>query len=522
MTAVLLRDVRRFCTPRLVMLMLGCLLFSLAKRKGFSYSYEHFVLHMLSDHYYITFFMVPMFLYIIYSHLEDDLDYVLIRIKKFPRYFAVKSAAIGVNISIFVLLQLAVILAVGLGLPGGSGFPPADTQDSSIEVLLILGGYFQYPWQGSALTVLHMVLGLSVLGSSFMAMHHFFEKRWVAIITVGLFFLMVYAMKSKIPELTRIPFLFINNYIIFMYNLTFPYSFWVTYISLGMIAGGTAFWICRYWNKELKWQLKWRKPRGVLPYYGAQLFSAANAGILIVLIVLLSLWKWPQLQNLTGGTGTIADWMVYTFWGHGHGYFRPSDFLAMMLMNSAPVCLIAVFLQREWMDHSTPLTIRLASKRQWGCSVVGISSLFLLTYTVLLTAGSLLFPSFTGLPAGGVTILPGIEISLSKLWLYITAMKGLELLFQFLCMLLIFLWSRQVTAAFGGIVLMYAFYFLPYGWTQYVPVGMSSLSQHQVFAAAAEPGVPALSGQVIFLIMGLLTIILALYILIYGYKRRFR
>ncbi|MFI2856328.1 hypothetical protein ACH6EH_04220 [Paenibacillus sp. JSM ZJ436] len=522
MGAVFLRDVKRFYTPKLLLLLLGAALFSLSARQGFAYSYESFVLFVLVDHYYITFFMVPKFLWISYTYLEDNLDYVLIRISRFPRYFAVKAAAWALNTSVFVLVQLAVIMSVGLGLPAGSGFPSPAEQDLSMEVLMKLSDIVQHPWQASALSVLHLILGLSMLGLVMMTLHHFLEKRWVAVITAGLFILMVFAMKSKIPELTRIPFLFINNYIIFMYNLTYPYAFWVTYISLGMIFGGTVYLICKYWNKDFEWHRKWLRPRGVMPYYAAQLFSFRNVGILATLAIVICLWKWLQLNNLAVGPSTWADYMIYTFWGHGHGYFKPADFLVMLLMNAAPLYMLALFLENEKRVHSMLLTIRLASKIQWASSILAAGSIYVLVYTIGLTTGSLLIPSIAGLPAEGVTMIPDLALSWNEIWVYITAVKWLELLVQFLLMLLVFLWSRQVTAAFGGLLLMYALYLLPYSWTLYIPAGMSSLAQHQPFMSAADSAYEGLPPQTIFLILIVIAVSAVLYILIHGYKRRFQ
>lgn len=521
MRVVFVRDIRRFFTVRLLFLLLGCAVFTWAERSSYGQSYENFVLHMLSEHYYLTFYMVPMFLYILYNHLEDDLDYVLIRVRSFPRFFAVKSAAMSVNVVIFILLQLAVFLLMGIGLSSGSGFPAGNPDtDSGLEVLNLFNNHFDYPWQASVLSVLHMMIGLSVLGVFFMMLHHFFEKRAVAYVTIGLLFLMVYGMKSKIPGLTRIPFLFINNYIIFMYNFTYPYSFWVTYITLGMIAAGTAWVIRKYWNRSPGLRLRWQSPKGIAPYFISRLFTARNVVILATVILLIGLWKLLQVRSMPGST--TADYLLDTFWGHGHGYFRMTDYIVMLLMNLAPIYMLGMFLENEKKDHSMMLSIRLRSKWQWGISVLGTGSLFVTVYTLALTTGIWLMASLSGLPAGGVTMLPGVQSGESELWLYITGMKLMELLFQFLFLLTVLLWTQQVTAAFAGIVIMYALYLLPYNWTSYIPAGMSSLAQHEVFGVAAEMDVPGLDGSLIMMLLGSLTVIFAMYVLMVGYKRRFR
>ncbi|WP_209865010.1 hypothetical protein [Paenibacillus shirakamiensis] len=204
---------------------------------------------MISNHYYITPFLTIMFFYILYHYFEDDLDYVLIRMTSYSRYFAVKAAALSVNMTLFVLIQLAVFLIIGMGLPRGSTIPPYAP-----DYLLLIGTYFSSPWQAICITVIYMIFGLSILATLFMTLHHFLEKRAVAVITIMLYILMVFAMKSKIQGLTRIPFLFINNYIIFMYNLSYPYALLVSLISLSMIVAGIVFFINNYWQKRTTWK----------------------------------------------------------------------------------------------------------------------------------------------------------------------------------------------------------------------------------------------------------------------------
>ncbi|WP_018753615.1 hypothetical protein [Paenibacillus sanguinis] len=516
MRAIFARDIGRFLTIKLLFLALGCALYSLAERKGFSLSYSNFVLSVISDHYYLTFFMVPVFLYTLYNHLEDDMDYVLIRSSNFPRYFAVKAAAMTVNMSIFVIIQLAVILIVGIGLTEGSTFPLPDPDNPKYDVLVLFGEYFQYSWQATVVSALYMILGLSVLSIFFMTLHHFFEKRIVSIITITLYFLMVYGMKSKIPELTRIPFIFINNYIIFMYNLTYPYALQVSFASLALIMAAIVFFIYKYWNKRPSWQ--WRfSPRGIAPYYLSRLYSPGNVMVLLVFVAVLCLWKLLQIRSFPDST--LEDYLLYTFWGHGHGYFQFTDFIVMILMNTIPIYLLSVFLENEKKDHSILFTIRLRSKRHWAISIVRISFMFLLSYTLLLTAGSLLFAVFAGLPTGGITIIPGVQQSALEIFVYISSLKLLDLLFQFMFLLVAFLFTRQVTAGFVGILLMYSLYLLPFLWTKYIPFGMSSFAQNDRYIVESGQG---LTESFISLLLAGLIVVLTVYVLLAGYKKRFK
>ena len=65
MKAILRREREQFFTGKILFLIFGCVLFSLSARQSTSLSYMQFVLHMLSEHYYITYFMIPVFLLVI-------------------------------------------------------------------------------------------------------------------------------------------------------------------------------------------------------------------------------------------------------------------------------------------------------------------------------------------------------------------------------------------------------------------------------------------------------------------------
>lgn len=53
-------------------LFLGCLIFSISGRLDHGISYEQHILSAVSDHYYLTYFMLPILLLSCFSFLEDD------------------------------------------------------------------------------------------------------------------------------------------------------------------------------------------------------------------------------------------------------------------------------------------------------------------------------------------------------------------------------------------------------------------------------------------------------------------
>ncbi|SDS05736.1 hypothetical protein SAMN05444162_0639 [Paenibacillaceae bacterium GAS479] len=516
MKAIFFRDINRFLSVKLLFLAVVCALVSLSERKDFSYSYDNFVLSMISNHYYLTFFMALMFFYMVYHQLEDDMDYVLIRISSYARYFAIKAAAMTVNMSIFVLIQLLVILVIGIGLPAGPAFPIPDPADPSLIVLQLFSEYFRYPWQATVVSVIYMILGLSVLANVFLTLHHFFEKRKVALMTISLYALMIIGMKSKIQGLTRIPFFFINNYIIFMYNLNYPYALQISFISLAIMIAVIVFFIRKYWNKRPVWNLRLSLPRGITFYYLTRLYASRNLIVLVFIVCLFCLWKLIQLRSMPNST--VEDYLLYVFWGHGHGYFQAMDFTMMILIHTLPIYLLAMFLENEKRDHNMMLTIRLRSKRHWAVSIVNTCVMFLFGYVLLLAGASLLIASFANLPSGGITFIANVDRSVIEILFYSAGMRMLDLLVQFLILFVVFLFTRQAVAGYVSVLMMFGLYLLPFSWVRYVPVGMSSLAQHASFSVESNQ---SLSGSFIAMMLTGLAAIWTFYVLLAGFKKRF-
>ncbi|MFS0723402.1 hypothetical protein [Paenibacillus sp. 1P07SE] len=515
MRAIIAYEVRRFLSARLVLLVLGCGVYSLAERRDYEFSHANFVLTIISDHYYLTFFMTLVYFYLLSAHLENDRDYVQLRVRSYIRYYSAKAAALTVNMAVFAGIQLAVIAMVGIGLSHDMSFPAEDPSNLRLELLTMFSEYFHTPWQATAVSVIYMIAGLSVLSLLFMTLHHFLGRRKLVWIFVVLYFLMVFAMK-RMPELTRLPFVIINNYVIFMYNLTYPYALVVSFVSLAIIVCGCFLVIRKHWNRKPTLRIPAFSLPGIAPYYLRRLLAPVSIAAMVASVGGLLLWRLLQILDLPGSTR--EDYLLQMFWGHGQGQFQPLEFAAMLMMNIVPLYLIAVFLEREQLDHSLMLTFRLRSKRQWVLSILGVILLFLLGYTVLLAGGSLLAAWLGGLPGGGITQLAGELSGAAAHVIYGTGIKFLELLLWSLILLTVYLTTRRTTAGFVVIIMLYGLYLLPFTWLRYVPAGISSLARQEPFAA--DPGT-GLSVSFIVLYLSIIIVCLVCYVLFSGYRRRF-
>ncbi|MBP2002264.1 hypothetical protein J2Z69_003336 [Paenibacillus shirakamiensis] len=261
--------------------------------------------------------------------------------------------------------------------------------------------------------------------------------------------------------------------------------------------------------------MKWIS-KGITPYYLAQLYSSMNRLLMIVFVLAFTLWNLVEMRSIPDST--VEDVLIHTFWGHGHSYVEPLPFFAMFMSHILPIYMLSTFLEHEQEGYSLILTVRLRSKRRWALSILGTSTLFLISYSLLLPTCSLFIAIIARMPLGKSIEHPNTHLGTTELVLYITGMTVLDLMLQFFFLFVIFLLYRQVTIGFVVILLLYGLYLLPFSWVQYTPVGMSSLSQHSLFTNGSQ----GLSENFILLLLAGLIALLLSYILLAGYKKRFQ
>lgn len=499
MKAILRRERERFFTGKIMLLVFGCCLFSLSERQTTEYSYVQFMLHMLSEHYYITYFMMPVFLLVVYKSLDDEVDYVLIRSRYYWRYFWTKALAFSLNIVGFVLVQIAVIMLVAIGLSTEQTFTVA-ARGNLAEILQIYAKYFHTPIMAIIAASGYMMMGLAIMSILFLVVHHYFGKKVVSIVMISLYVLMTFGL--KIPGLNKVPFLFMNNYILLYYNYSSANSLMISVLSMALIIVITMILVKFYWNKQLNWSFELRG-KGIAFYYARYLFTMKNVLVLTSIISFITIWK---LINVTAfPRATSKDFFTSLFYGHGVDEFYLIGFLEMLILNGVPLYLFAIFMEKIHREENLGLTIRLRTKRNWARTILRIAVTFIVMYVGMMVGISLVFAVMQGLPLDGGL---GLVIQVSVL-------KFLDITFQLLLFILLFIWRRNVTLAFLIVLGTNFVGLLPITWAIYFPTGLSSLARNT--AVIGEGG--GVSFFIAALIMGVFVSVQWVYIQFKGYQK---
>ena len=87
MRALIRKNVHIWGFGKAFVLFLGCLVFSLSERVNSPLSFEQYLLSAVSDHYYLTYFMLPLVLLSVFPFIEDDSPLTISRFGSYHAYF---------------------------------------------------------------------------------------------------------------------------------------------------------------------------------------------------------------------------------------------------------------------------------------------------------------------------------------------------------------------------------------------------------------------------------------------------
>lgn len=457
MTALIRKNIRAWGYIKAIALFIGCLVFSVSGRVNGAAYYELHILSAVSDHYYLTYFLLPMVLLSSFSFLDDDDALVILRFQSYHSYFLRKWLGVGLIALLLTAIQTGAILLSGIGLPLGKqwGFAVGATGK---ELFSVLQQLFSNPLQAFLGVTLYQLVGSWLIFGICMWIGHFAGKKWTVRIIVALYILS--AVWIKIPAIQTLPLTSFNHLLILHHNLGVPERFKMTGFSLLILALIIIVSIRFAWRGRLPHFRFCR--HGIADYYLRNLMTKRN--ILILLAVVSGITLYKRLGY--GSVEASMEWVYTLFAGHGTGYFRVLPFLELLITNGTPIYLLAVFVEHIVSGQSMFISARAKSRKNLLAGILFVSTKFLATYTLMwLLAGFI----------GAVLFGSGITMSAIRLLLYAVLIKCLDILLQYLIMLSIYLFTKQITVGFLVLIAGNLFCILPMAWVSYLPIGLSSL-----------------------------------------------
>lgn len=412
------------------------------------------VLDVLNDQYYFIFAVLPVFLFLCASVMEDDGPLTLVRYDTYGGYFFAKWRALAA-LSVFLWLgQMLALLLSGLGLPVDGSWNIGAGQMGD-DIFRLLQGTFPSPIGAALCSAGYLLLGYWMIGLTALWLGYFCQRSLAVKLLMGLYVLAVAWI--KLPIMSRPPFVFFtgfNHWILLLHNLTEP---WRPALTAGVTIALTTGIV---WSIRWKWRWQPNMPQhrqtGLACYYRRLLFSRQNFLMLAAAILLPATLFW-----LRGGPlEEEAGWLLRLFAGHGTGYFFPMGLISLLVMDILPLWTLCVLAERVAGERSAFLTIRLSRRKELMTAILSSGFLWIFLYGCLLITVALIPPLMLDLSAGG------------WLALMVVGLKLLDIGVQFLLILAALCLTGQTTVGFVAMALMHFLCILPISW---LPVGISSL-----------------------------------------------
>ena len=451
-------DLNKLISNKLLFLLFGLTIFSMDERITQTLSSQQFILYIFTEHYYLTYLMMPIFMLSIYSSLDDDMEYILIRSTSYWNYFKGKLAVYGIFSFMFVIAQFVVAFIMSIGLRSDNSFNVPN--NPSYELFEYYSQHFSSVTQAIFINCIYMIAGLFIVSIAFFTINNFFSKKVSTKIMIIVYILMIFGL--KIDKVNNLPIVFIDNYIIFHRNFGYDSKLFINILTMTTVLIVVCILNKKYWNKKLKIK-DIRKNK--ISYYKRLLFSRYNIAMICSVLILMSFWG---LLKGNSSFESMNDYLVNLFVGHPVNNIRIIEFLEMLVLNTTPIYIIAIFLEQESSERSLFINIRFGKGIKWMNSILKTSMLFVVSYVLLNIAIPIAIGIFNNIP---------ITSQVIQLSTNIFIIKVLDLSLQVLVLILLYSLSKNMTLSFLSLLLLNSLCFLPFKWCLYLPFGISSLSR---------------------------------------------
>jgi hypothetical protein len=384
MIALIRKNLRLWGYGKSLALFTGCILFSISGRLNGGIAYERHILSAVSDHYYLTYFVLPIVLLSCFSFIDDDGEPVILRFQSYHSYFLKKWIGVGLIAVILTAVQTGAILLSGIGLPLGNEWNLAAGATEA-ELFSTLEQLFASPLQAFVCFTLYQLIGSWLIFGICMWIGHFTERKWTIRIVIVLYVLS--AVWIKLPAIQNIPLTSFNHLLILHHNFGEPARPWITGFTLLLFMLTIMFSVRFAWRGHLP-QLR-LKCHGIAAYYSYELMTKRNILILLAVVVGITLYKGLGY----GAAESDAEWIYSLFAGHGTGYFQVFPFLEMLITSGVPLYLLAAFVEHTVNGQSIFISVRAKSRRHLVKGILSVSTKFLIIYAFFWLMAGLTIPA---------------------------------------------------------------------------------------------------------------------------------
>ncbi|WP_227395972.1 hypothetical protein [Jeotgalibacillus aurantiacus] len=474
------RNLDEFFYSKIWMLVIVCIVYTFYSVQiksvaiSFNIDYWEYFLLSMSDQYYTIYFMMLSFLLMIFYVFKKSEEIVWIRAGTYFRFFVSNILSVASISAAFVAVHVLITLVMGLGLSVNNTYTVLP--DDSRFTFSLFASYFDTPFLAAMGTVIYLIFGLTFLGVLFLFLKQYFKDIQVILILIVVFISVLLSLRSDLDQ--TFPYLFFNNFLILHHATSLLDHQYYRFFIVGSLSSMIGMWIIKnYWNKTIDGRLSKFRLRFMDKWNLSMLLSRKNVTFIILLLVFT-----PIATLLKGNDITTFYGLLYSqFAGHGTGYFFYLNFLQMIIFNGIPLYILCYFIESEGIKRSYLLLIRMKYKKSWVESLVRSGSLFIALY-VTFTIGIILITSLIF----GLSFAVDDGVSILGSSLMIVTLKIAELIFCFLCIFLLYCYTKSVIFSFLSVIFSYLLCVFTGAIIRYLPFGMSSLERIREFSGSGD------------------------------------
>lgn len=478
--------VDRFLSSKILIILLVYTIYTLYLKSlatTYNLSYWEFIVNSITDHYYLLYFMIISFIFLLFNLNASDEESVWIRSKTFYKYFFSKVVSIFLCSTLFVIFHVLIALIMGIGLRFENLFTVLENEN--LFLLSNFQEFYSNPLSASCFIIIYLILGLTFLGIIFVFLNQFLDSKYVICSIIIMYLMMLISIRTDID--LKFPYLFLNNYIILHHAFAVLSNKFYYFILLEFILIASILLVIKkFWFKKI-----------IFKFNFSDALSKWNLSILMNkpnLIIILGLLAFLVFSIIfTQKNITFFDLLTILFFGHGTGYFYFLDFLRLVVYNGIPIYLLSYFLEKESINRSFMIIIRLKKKKYWFSSIMRSTVLFLFSYILITLAITYIVSILFNYSFNGYNYMipffdeKGVQyLNTSYLLLIIISSKFLELFITFQIIFFLFCYTKTSVTGFIVIILSYLLCLLDASWIKYFPIGLSSLARLEEFVGEGQ------------------------------------
>lgn len=332
-----------------------------------------FVLYVMTEQYYIQYFLTILFCFAVFRAYRREEDIVVIRYRKFWGYYRDRLLSVAVLAGGVVLLHLLLALIMAIPLAWRNVF--TGTGD---ELFTLYAAYFPAPLAAAAWGALYLWFGLMCIGALLIFGIHYLKRWAVAVIAIAVYMVSALGFGALYHPAAAV--LFTSNWLILANGLRFTDGSILLILGpmLLLLAGSCA--VVRFcWQGQL--HLPGRGPSRPRRHF----IFVQSLVLKKRCLILIPAGQMLLILSVMAVEGRLDFYtlLFLFFYGNGVGYIDVLALLRTLIFDGMPLYILCLFLQKEAARRSSAQIIRLGSPARWYRGLSSSAAVFIAGYVAL-------------------------------------------------------------------------------------------------------------------------------------------